>query len=212
MIQIITDSETQKFTFNCTKIEVESNKEEISPVNKESNAINLRHNDTNKTLSFILFDREKKYVKRLCEEKQIKDAFVKMTNGDKKKIDENCAIIGININKNKNTYSNVKFRFNEKLDISLGGKEINIEEFKKIFESKTVKIECEFKFYSVIYKTQEKTNIINRMKITCIKILEIFGEYKLVQNYKNFDSFYEKKKYTTNKKTAVNNIMKLLIK
>jgi hypothetical protein len=209
MIQIVTDNETQKFTFNCTKILVETNKEELSPVNKDSNTINISYDDIKKTFSSILLDKEKKYIKRLCEEKQIKDVFVKMSNGDKKKINGDNIIFGMGKN---SYYSDIKFRFNDKLDIVLGGKEINIDEFKKICESKKIKIECEFKFYSVIYKTQEKTNIMNRMKILNIKILEMFGEHELIQNYKNYDCFYDKKKYTTSKKTAVNNIMKLLIK
>lgn len=231
MIQIITDDHTQKITLNCKDIQLLSNNEQNSPVNKEKNVINLAYINNNEsanktsnktTIAKILFDKEKYYTKRLLIEKNIGKASVKMTNGAKNDLsvvsfknentEEKKFVSGFkNFISTKNEYK-LYFRFNDKLDINIGGKFVNFDEFQKMFGLNKIKMEFEFKFYSVVYKTQEKTNVVNRLKLLSVKILEMSGNSEILNEYKNIDSFYDKKKYTTTKKTAVNNIMQLLTK
>lgn len=227
MIQIITDDQIQKFTLNCKNVNILSNKEEKTPVNKENNVINLSYINNNKSqktsIAEILFNKEKNFIKRLLVEKKINNAKVKMSCGTKNKlsvvtfknqgdqngVEKKFVTNFSNFVSNKDEYK-LEFRFNDKIDIILGGKYMNFDEFQKLFDSNKMKIECEFKFYSVIYKAENFINIANRLKLLKIVILELHGDDKLLSNYKSESYFYNKK--TTNKKIAVNNIMKLLTK
>lgn len=200
MIQIISDKKLQKYIFDCSKIDIKD--EQISPINKETKNISIDINPKNN----YYWDEEKKYTEELCEKISVNDVFIRTSFGITKKINTTGEF-----NKKFCGGKNLTFRFDDKLQFIMSGKKIAIEDFKKICKLKKVKIECEFNFYSVVYKTQEKTNITNKLKLTKIKVLEISGEEKQIKNYKSYDSLCEIKNYTT-KKEAVTNIMKLLAK
>lgn len=200
MIQIISDNKTKSNVFNCSKIDIKD--EQTSSINKETKSIDIDI-DIKETYHW---DKEVNYIYELCEKISEKHIYVKTTFGVTKRTKINGKL------NNKQPHSNkLTFRFNDKLEIIMGGKKISIEEFKKICELKKVKIECEFNFYSIVYKTQEEPTIINRLKLKKIKILEIKGEETQIKNFKSYDSLCETKNYVT-KKEAVTNIMKLLAK